>query len=172
MPFVPSWSGSTPRLGSPKAIVTVAKGFDSGNNGNAIHTLPVTIAEFTDAPVVAVGGPSKANEVAFGLPTAVVFGSGAHEALLLAHDAFRTPNYRVTATTDVIGLEIAAAMKNAYAIALGVADGLEKRKRMRPIITFARRSFLSRSPRWGGGFRHGWQSGNRPRSGSARATFW
>jgi glycerol-3-phosphate dehydrogenase (NAD(P)+) len=117
----------SPQLGSPRVVVTVAKGFDGGTDGNAVHILPVAIAEFTVAPVVAVGGPSKANEVAFGLPTAVVFGSGAHEALSLVHDAFRTPNYRVTVTDDVYGLEIAAAMKNAYAIALGVADGLERR---------------------------------------------
>lgn len=116
-----------PLIGTPRAVVTVAKGFDGGEDGAAIQLLPETIAEFTDAPVIAVGGPSKANEVALGLPTAVVFGSEDREALALAVDAFRTPHYRIAPSDDIVGLEIAAAMKNAYAIALGVADGLEGR---------------------------------------------
>ena len=41
-------------------------------------------------------------------------------------EIFSTPVYRVETTDDVIGLEVAAAMKNAYAIALGIGDGLEQ----------------------------------------------
>ncbi len=115
-----------PLLSEPRAVITVAKGFAGGEDGAAIQLLPDTIAEFTDAPVIAVGGPSKANEVARGLPTAVAFGSDDRRALALAVDAFRTPHYRIAPTDDVVGLEIAAAMKNAYAIALGVCDGLER----------------------------------------------
>ena len=114
-------------LGHPDLVVTVAKGFDAGTDGHGVQLLPATIAEFTTAPVVAVGGPSKANEVARGTPTAVVFGSLDAEALALARAAFATPNYRIEPTDDITGLEVAAAMKNAYAIALGVADGLEQR---------------------------------------------
>jgi glycerol-3-phosphate dehydrogenase (NAD(P)+) len=114
-------------LGHPDLVVTVAKGFDAGPDGDDIQLLPATIAEFTTAPVVAVGGPSKANEVARGTPTAVVFGSLEARALDLARAVFATPDYRVELTDDITGLEVAAAMKNAYAIALGVADGLEQR---------------------------------------------
>ena len=114
-------------LGSPRAIMTVAKGFDRGAGGDAILMLPDAIAEFCPAPVVAVGGPSKANEVARGLPTAVVFGGQDAGAVALCRKAFATSDYAVETTDDVVGLEIAAAMKNAYAIALGVADGLERR---------------------------------------------
>jgi glycerol-3-phosphate dehydrogenase (NAD(P)+) len=116
-----------PLLGVPGVVVTVAKGFDAGADGHDIQLLPVTIAEFSTAPVVAVGGPSKANEVARGLPTAVVFGGLDAEAVALAREVFATPRYRIEPTDDVVGLEVAAAMKNAYAIALGMADGLEQR---------------------------------------------
>jgi len=116
-----------PLPGVPRVVVTVAKGFDAGPDSHGIQLLPVTIAEFITAPIVAVGGPSKANEVARGLPTAVVFGSPDAEAVAFARKVFATPRYRIAPTDDIAGLEVAAAMKNAYAIALGVADGLEQR---------------------------------------------
>lgn len=111
-------------LGSPEAIVTVAKGFDRTPRGN-VQLLPVTIAEFSSSPVVAVGGPSKANEVAHGLPASVVFGSDHDRVAAECVNVFSTQVYRVSTTNDIVGLEIAAAMKNAYAIALGIPDGLE-----------------------------------------------
>jgi glycerol-3-phosphate dehydrogenase (NAD(P)+) len=117
-------------LGIPGVVVTVAKGFDRGSDGQGVQLLPETIGEFTSAPVVAVGGPSKANEVAHGQPTAVVFGSSDRAAIDVTQSVFTTPIYRVIATDDLIGLEVAAAMKNAYAIALGVADGLERQTGM------------------------------------------
>jgi glycerol-3-phosphate dehydrogenase (NAD(P)+) len=120
-----NWLGRD--LGHPELIVTVAKGFDAGPDGHDVQLLPATIIEFTTAPVVAVGGPSKANEVARGTPTAVVFGSPDAEALAFARMVFASPVYRIEATNDITGLEVAAAMKNAYAIALGIADGLEER---------------------------------------------
>lgn len=115
-----------PWLGKPRAIVTVAKGFDRGPAGDQILLLPDAIAEFSAAPIVAVGGPSKANEVARSLPTAVVFGGANTAALARCRGVFTTPTYRIATTDDVVGLEVAAAMKNAYAIALGMADGLER----------------------------------------------
>ena len=114
-------------LGLPELVVTVAKGFDAGTDGHGVQLLPATIAEFTTAPVVAVGGPSKANEVARGTPTAVIFGSLDAKALAFARVVFATADYRIEPTDDIAGLEVAAAMKNAYAIGLGVTDGLEQR---------------------------------------------
>ena len=40
---------------------------------------------------------------------------------------FSTPAYSIETTDDVAGLEVAAAMKNAYGVAIGIADGIEKR---------------------------------------------
>jgi glycerol-3-phosphate dehydrogenase (NAD(P)+) len=114
-------------LGRPELIVTVAKGFDAGPDGHDVQLLPATITEFTTAPVVAVGGPSKANEVARGTPTAVVFASLDAKALAFAQTVFASPVYRIEPTADITGLEVTAAMKNAYAIALGITDGLEGR---------------------------------------------
>jgi glycerol-3-phosphate dehydrogenase (NAD(P)+) len=114
-------------LGAPRAIVVVGKGFDAGPHGDEIRLLPDVIAEFSAAPVVAVGGPSIAREVALGIPTAATFGSADPAALAFTHAAFSTPAYFIEPTDDVAGLEVAAAMKNAYGVAIGIADGIEKR---------------------------------------------
>ncbi|HLL50388.1 MAG TPA: NAD(P)-binding domain-containing protein [Thermomicrobiales bacterium] len=114
-------------LGDPRAIVVVGKGFDAGPNGNEILLLPHVIGEFSQASVVAVGGPSIAKEVAIGTPTAAIFGSLNLEALGLTREVFATPAYFIETTDDVAGLEVAAAMKNAYGVAIGIADGIEKR---------------------------------------------
>jgi glycerol-3-phosphate dehydrogenase (NAD(P)+) len=114
-------------LGQPRAVVVVGKGFDSGPNGNEILLLPHVLGEFTPAPIVAVGGPSIAKEVALGTPTAAIFGGSDPVALAFAQQVFGTPAYSIETTDDVAGLEVAAAMKNAYGVAIGIADGIEKR---------------------------------------------
>ncbi|MBA2597323.1 MAG: glycerol-3-phosphate dehydrogenase [Chloroflexota bacterium] len=114
-------------LGNPRAIVVVGKGFDSGPGGDEILLLPHVIGEFSRAPVVAVGGPAIAKEVAIGTPTAATFGSDDAGALAYSHEVFSTAVYYIETTDDVAGLEVAAAMKNAYGVAIGIADGIEKR---------------------------------------------
>jgi glycerol-3-phosphate dehydrogenase (NAD(P)+) len=112
-------------LAAAPLVATVAKGYDPGPRGDDVLLLPEVLRERTAAPIVGVGGPSKANEVARGIPTAVVF-AGPGDAPGRAAAVFRTGTYRVETSDDLVGVEVAAAMKNAYAIALGVADGLEK----------------------------------------------
>jgi glycerol-3-phosphate dehydrogenase (NAD(P)+) len=114
-------------LGQPRAVVVVGKGFDSGPNGDEILLLPHVLGEFTRAPVVGVGGPSIAKEVALGTPTAAIFGGSDPGALAFTQQVFSTPAYSIAITDDVVGLEVAAAMKNAYGVAIGIADGIEKR---------------------------------------------
>ena len=114
-------------LGEPRAMVVVGKGFDSGPNGDEILLLPHVLGEFSQAPVVGVGGPSIAKEVAIGTPTAATFGSADPGALAFTQQVFSTSAYSIETTDDVAGLEVAAAMKNAYGVAIGIADGIEKR---------------------------------------------
>jgi len=70
-----------------------------------------------------IGGPVKAAELARRVPTASVYALGdpSLEPLLAF---FRTPYYRVLASYDLVGVELCAALKNAYAILLGICDGL------------------------------------------------
>jgi glycerol-3-phosphate dehydrogenase (NAD(P)+) len=73
---------------------------------------------------VALSGPSFAIEVAQNQPTAVVAAASEPSA---AHDAqrlFATPAFRVYSGSDVIGVELAGALKNVIAVAAGILEGL------------------------------------------------
>jgi glycerol-3-phosphate dehydrogenase (NAD(P)+) len=113
-------------------ILTVSKGFNKTETG--ILTLPEVIRENLPKnlkgkiPIVAVGGPSLADELAQKLPTAVVYASKNLEAARVCQKAFRTSYYSVEITDDIVGVELCAALKNVYAIAVGWCDGLAKQK--------------------------------------------
>jgi glycerol-3-phosphate dehydrogenase (NAD(P)+) len=112
--------------GTPLLLCT--KGFGRRPDGTADLLPPLVAAALGPVgpacPVVAVGGPCKANEVAAGRPTAAVF-AGADEAVAAGcARALTTPAYRVACSGDLVGVEAAAATKNVYAIAVGVCHGL------------------------------------------------
>jgi len=71
-----------------------------------------------------LSGPSFAEEVARAIPTAVTIGFSDLKTAEDVQRIFATDSFRVYASTDVIGLEISAALKNIIAIAAGVCDGL------------------------------------------------
>ena len=72
-----------------------------------------------------LSGPSFAQEVARGLPTAVTLASASGEFARDAARALHSVNFRVYSSDDVIGVEVAGAVKNVMAIAAGICDGLE-----------------------------------------------
>ncbi len=115
-----------------RALLLTSKGFAPDEAGR-VRLLPDALRELAAAqdadlpPIVAVGGPCKANEVAADRWTATIFGC---RELAVAEESARslgTAAYRAEATDDETGVEICAPMKNVYAIALGLADGLEER---------------------------------------------
>ncbi len=77
-----------------------------------------------DLPLAVLSGPSFAKEVAAGLPTAVVVAG--EDKLFLADivDYFHRGTFRVYTSHDIIGVQIGSALKNIYAIAAGISDGL------------------------------------------------
>jgi glycerol-3-phosphate dehydrogenase (NAD(P)+) len=74
--------------------------------------------------IVVLSGPSFAAEVAQQLPTAVLAASADRTAMGLVQAEFRAPYLRLYGSDDVVGVEIAGAMKNIIAIAAGVVEGL------------------------------------------------
>jgi glycerol-3-phosphate dehydrogenase (NAD(P)+) len=119
-------------IAGARAFLLTSKGF-APDGGGRIRLLPDAVRDVAAAqgvtlpPVIAVGGPCKANEVAARRPTAAVF--AAHDKALAAEIAssVATDSYRAEPLADEAGVEICAPMKNVYAIALGVADGLADR---------------------------------------------
>jgi glycerol-3-phosphate dehydrogenase (NAD(P)+) len=74
--------------------------------------------------VVVLSGPSFAAEVAAGQPTAVVLASSDSALANELQDEFAAPNFRLYTNDDVLGVELAGAMKNVIAIAAGVCEGI------------------------------------------------
>ncbi len=74
-------------------------------------------------PWASIGGPVKAVELSRGTPTATVYASVSDDVLGLA-DGFETGYYRIFTSSDVAGVELSSALKNAYAVALGICDGM------------------------------------------------
>jgi glycerol-3-phosphate dehydrogenase (NAD(P)+) len=80
------------------------------------------------APVLrggALSGPSFAEEVARGMPTALVAASSDAAARDAMVQAFHNPSLRVYANDDIVGVEVGGAVKNVLAIATGLCDGLQ-----------------------------------------------
>jgi glycerol-3-phosphate dehydrogenase (NAD(P)+) len=111
------------------ALWLTSKGFCPDEAGR-IQLLPDAIRAIaarrgaTLPPLVAIAGPVKANECAAGLPTATIFGCRDGEVSRRYAAEAATPVYAVAHTDDEVGVEVCAPMKNVYAIALGIADGL------------------------------------------------
>jgi glycerol-3-phosphate dehydrogenase (NAD(P)+) len=72
----------------------------------------------------ALSGPSFAQEVAAGLPVALTVASARPEVAKAAVDAFHHGAARIYRSADVVGVEVAGALKNIMAIATGISDGL------------------------------------------------
>jgi len=76
-------------------------------------------------PLAVLSGPSFAREVALGRPTALVIASADASLARDLQATLAAPAFRLYTNRDVIGVEVAAALKNVMAIATGLADGLE-----------------------------------------------
>ncbi len=120
-----------PHLPPGVPLMSVSKGLLRRRTGR-VDTISANIAERLPRSLrrgfrlVVVGGPSKAMELVRRVPTAVCYASEDAAARRLARRLFQTPYYAIQETADVRGLEICSAFKNAYAIAIGLCDGLVK----------------------------------------------
>jgi glycerol-3-phosphate dehydrogenase (NAD(P)+) len=76
-------------------------------------------------PIAAISGPSFADEVARGVPTAIVVASVDAALARRVQDRLAGDTLRLYTNADAVGVQIAAALKNVVAIAAGIADGLE-----------------------------------------------
>jgi glycerol-3-phosphate dehydrogenase (NAD(P)+) len=110
-------------------LISVTKGLEAGPDGD-VRILPDVLAaelpaafRSTLAPA-AVGGPCIAGELAGRRQTCVVFGARDRTTLDRLAPLFRTDYYHVWTTTDLVGLEFSAALKNAFALSVGLVSGL------------------------------------------------
>ena len=102
-------------------VVSATKGIEN----DTLALMSEVFAErLPEARFVALSGPSFAIEVCQGQPTAVVAAARDEASALAAQQLFATPAFRVYSGRDVVGVELAGALKNVIAIAAGILEGL------------------------------------------------
>ena len=107
---------------SPATLrVSVAKGIEN----DTLLRMNEVIREVAGAcPVVALSGPSHAEEVARDMPASVVAAGTDQDVCAAVQKVFMAQMFRVYTSPDIIGVEMGGALKNVIAIAAGVSDGL------------------------------------------------
>ena len=105
-----------------KGFEAVPAGADPASFGLLAHEIQAQTAPDLIAGVFS--GPSFAQEVALGQPTALVAASPHAQVRDALVNAFHSPSVRVYANEDIVGVEVGGAVKNVLAIATGLCDGL------------------------------------------------
>ncbi len=102
--------------------VSVAKGFDPATGRRLSETAEAVLGF---SAVVALSGPSHAEEVARELPTAVVAACRDRARAEGVQQLLMNRRFRVYTSEDTVGVEMGGALKNVVALAVGICDGLE-----------------------------------------------
>lgn len=110
-----------PYLTRNRPVISVIKGIE---NETFMRPSEIIAEVLGSRAVVAVGGPSHAEEISRRMPATVVAASGDLGLARQVQRMFNTERFRVYTNLDLIGVELAAALKNVIAIAAGISDGL------------------------------------------------
>ncbi len=113
---------AAPLLREDAVVVSAAKGVE---RDTALCMTQVIEEELGGkGRVAALSGPSHAEEVGRRAPTGCVAASTDMAAAELVQDVFMSPRFRVYTNSDVLGVELGAALKNVLALCCGVSDGM------------------------------------------------
>jgi glycerol-3-phosphate dehydrogenase (NAD(P)+) len=111
-----------PLIPSRALIVSATKGLEEGSLLRMSEVIREILKK--DGGIGALSGPSFAQEVARGDPTAITVASNDSSVLAAVQQEFSDPRFRIYTNTDVVGVELGGALKNIIAIAAGICDGL------------------------------------------------
>jgi len=103
-------------------LVSVSKGIEKGSSLRMTEIIRQATGDL--CPVVALSGPSHAEEVARRVPTAVVSACPDQAAAETVQDLFLNDRFRVYTSPDIVGVELSGALKNVVALACGICDGM------------------------------------------------
>jgi glycerol-3-phosphate dehydrogenase (NAD(P)+) len=106
------------------AIVSATKGLEPATHSRISQVIFQVISPEFSPRIAVLSGPSFAAEAAAGQPTAVVLASSDIAFANELQEEFAAPNFRLYTNNDVLGVELAGAMKNVIAIAAGACQGL------------------------------------------------
>ena len=110
-----------PHLSQDVAVVSLTKGIESRTNRRMSEIVREVLPS---NPVGVLTGPNLAREIAEGQPAASVVALDDPGLAELAQEALHGTTYRVYTSNDVVGCEVAGAVKNVIAVAAGMSDGL------------------------------------------------
>ena len=108
-----------------QVLISASKGIETGTHRRMSEVIVETLGEAAGPRTVVLSGPSFAEELLRGLPTAVVAASRSEAHALDVQSLFRNGYFRVYTQPDVDGVELGGALKNVIALAAGISDGLE-----------------------------------------------
>jgi len=104
-------------------IVSVTKGVENGTLLRPSQILADIMG--ADVKVVVLSGPTIADELVRKLPATATAACKDEQLAKIVQEIFTTPYFRIYRNTDIIGVELAGAMKNVIAIAAGIVDGIK-----------------------------------------------
>jgi glycerol-3-phosphate dehydrogenase (NAD(P)+) len=118
------YTQALPYLSPEAAIVSATKGLEPATHLRMSEVIQQVFSLRFVPRVAVLSGPSFAVEAARGEPTAVALASKDRALAAFLQEEFFGPNFRLYTNDDVIGVELAGALKNVIAIAAGVCQGL------------------------------------------------
>lgn len=105
-------------------VVSAAKGLEIETTLRMTEVLQEELPPRFHSHLAVLSGPNLAGEIIAGLPTTTVVASGNDEAACFVQSLIMTPQFRVYTHNDVVGVELAGALKNIIALGAGISDGL------------------------------------------------
>jgi len=113
-----------PHVEPGQTLLNVAKGLEGGTHRRMSEVLSAAMPGL-HGRIGSMGGPAIAIEMARGVPMAVIVSYPDAQACRRTQAIIQNEALKVETTTDLVGLELCATLKNVYAIALGMCDGLD-----------------------------------------------
>ena len=113
-----------PLISPQTLIVSATKGLEEGSLLRMTEVIAQVLKRNEGSSIGALSGPSFAQEVARGDPTAITIASQDEALLRTVQQDFSDPRFRIYTNSDVVGVELGGALKNIVAIAAGICDGL------------------------------------------------
>jgi glycerol-3-phosphate dehydrogenase (NAD(P)+) len=107
--------------GSHPVLLSCTKGIE---HGSGMRMTEILREIFPESTIAALSGPNLATEVAKGLPTATVIACDDADCAANLQTSLGSPRFRIYTSPDVISTELGGALKNVFAIAAGISDGL------------------------------------------------
>lgn len=114
---------AAPHIAPDTVVVHAAKGFEA----DSLKRISIILSEELGRPderIAVLSGPSHAEEVVLRCPTTVVAASQSQREAEAVQDYFMNTYFRVYTNPDVVGVEVAGAIKNIIALGAGLSDGL------------------------------------------------